>query len=256
MDRNSTRDGARLREDTPNQRRPGCLSQQKEVNNSFHLARDEAGITLESEELRRLVAAQDLAMRELEHRLKNQLALLRALIFITTKSSNTPAEMAGKLSGRLEAMAIAVDFIRGNGIERQSRDLNALLAAVLTPFIQPHSDRIAIQCDLHMALGHSAASTLALMIHELATNAEKHGALSTTAGHVCVSCRSEPQNMLAIRWEETGGSGATGNPPRHGFGSRLLLEGARQIGGRVSVNWGQPEGIAVEIMIPLAGLHH
>jgi two-component sensor histidine kinase len=91
-----------------------------------------------------------------------------------------------------------------------------------------------------------------MVIHELATNATKHGALSVPDGRVSVSWRlDQAAGLLRLRWAETGGPPVAGEPARHGFGSRVIETTIRgQLGGALSRDW-QPTGLVCELAVPL-----
>ncbi|MFC7554404.1 hypothetical protein ACFQU7_22665 [Pseudoroseomonas wenyumeiae] len=98
-----------------------------------------------------------------------------------------------------------------------------------------------------------------MVVHELATNAVKHGALSMPGGRVSISWRltdqeDAPASTLALRWEETGGPPVAGIPVERGFGSRVMATVVRgQLGGRLSQSW-LPGGLVCEIEIPMLNL--
>jgi two-component sensor histidine kinase len=107
-----------------------------------------------------------------------------------------------------------------------------------------------------VALAPSAVQPLAMVLHELATNAAKHGALSTPGGRVevrwTVGRRKGEDGLLRLRWAEAGGPPVAGPPARRGFGTRVVeATVGGQLGGSVERRW-EPAGLAVEIAVPVA----
>ncbi len=101
-----------------------------------------------------------------------------------------------------------------------------------------------------MPLPPGTAQPLAMAVHELATNAVKHGALSAPDGRVAVTWRLEGE-MLRLRWAERGGPVVAGPPARRGFGSRVLEGTVRgQLGGTVSISWAET-GLVCEMEVAL-----
>lgn len=205
-------------------------------------------------ERRRIEESRTLLLRELDHRVKNLFAVAEGMVQLTARASRTPQEMALALSGRLAALARAHDLIRfavageGGGA---AVPLGSLAAAVLAPHLPPGSDRLGLSGPALM-LGPEAATGLALVLHELATNAAKYGALSTTEGRLELGWAPEGET-LALTWRETGGPAAM-RPQATGFGTRLAeLTVQGQLGGRIARHW-PPEGLRVEIELPLGQL--
>lgn len=206
-------------------------------------------VTLEarrkSERHRRLLVA------ELNHRVKNVLATVQALVAQTMRSpgSADPTRLAADLNGRLQALARAHDLLTAASWE--AAELDAVARAALAPWLggQGAGSRVDFSCDLGSGrvgrLSPAQAQTLALALHELATNAAKHGALSTPDGRVAVICREEPGGVIELEWLESGGPPIVGPPTRRGFGTRLLERAlARDLG----------TGAAVELRFERAGL--
>jgi two-component sensor histidine kinase len=98
-------------------------------------------------------------------------------------------------------------------------------------------------------LGESALTSLALVFHELATNAAKYGALSTPQGRVQAAWRIEADRLL-ISWHETGGPEVKGSPKTQGFGGKLVQHSVRQLGGELSYDW-RAEGVRANFGLPL-----
>jgi PAS domain S-box-containing protein len=204
--------------------------------------------------------ARDLLLRELDHRVKNLFAVIDGLVHFGAREAATPPEMAGLLSGRIRALARAHDLVRpaiagmadGGGARTT---LARLMQEILAPFANPGraSGRAAFEGP-EVALGITAAPILGLVLNELATNAAKHGALARADGHVALRWEADMDGMLRLVWQEQGGPPVDRVPERAGFGSRLIRQGiAGQLGGEFRTEW-RPEGLRLEIDLPLRRL--
>jgi PAS domain S-box-containing protein len=186
---------------------------------------------------------QVLLLRELSHRVKNSLAVVRA---VARQSGERATDLAGFLDdfeGRLGALAAAHDLLSESGW------LGASLAALVRETLDPHDDgRIGVRVE-DLALRPVVAQDLVLVLHELATNALKHGALSAPCGSVTLEGRVEG-DRLVLAWRETGGP-PVWPPGERGFGTTLLEQAVEhRHGGKVELDW-RPEGLACTIRLPL-----
>jgi two-component system, chemotaxis family, CheB/CheR fusion protein len=124
------------------------------------------------------------------------------------------------------------------------------MALILRPYDRDGgSERHSTLNGPDIELGESALTSLALVFHELATNAAKYGALSTPRGHVQAAWRIEADRLL-ISWHETGGPTVKGSPKTQGFGGKLVQHSVRQLGGELSYDW-RPEGVRANFGLPL-----
>jgi PAS domain S-box-containing protein len=174
-------------------------------------------------ERKRLERAEAVLSAELQHRVKNILAKVQAAATLTLKSSTSLEEFGESFTGRLTALVRAHDALFSK--EWQPTTISALLHDALAPYLGER------QVPLYIAdvrLLPEQAFAFNLIIHELATNAAKYGALSVPEGQVQIHCQqSEDQTGIAIfRWTERGGPPAK-PPRRRGFGSRLIEGVAR-----------------------------
>ena len=127
-----------------------------------------------------------------------------------------------------------------------------MLGEILSPYPALQDGRIRIRGD-DVSLDDRGATPIALLFHELATNATKYGALSSVDGTVDVTIASDGQRVT-IRWEEKGGPAVAGPPEHKGFGSKLVdLSLVDQMGGEIEREW-RPEGLAMTIGIDCARL--
>jgi PAS domain S-box-containing protein len=186
------------------------------------------GTTLDVTERRSAEERRALVMSELAHRGKNGLSYMMAMVRQAARRAASVAEFEGSILSRLEAMARSQDLVT----EAQGRSLHlpSLLAAVLQPFDQGRfdlaEDLAAVKLTNELTLG------LTLLVHELATNALKYGALSNEDGRVSLVREDAAPGLTVIQWKEAGGPPVSA-PRRTGFGNRLMQRALRELGGRV-----------------------
>ncbi len=192
---------------------------------------------------------QKLLLDELNHRVKNTLATVQSLASQTARSAASPREFVEGFEGRLIALSKAHDQLTEHHWE--SADLRDLLLASFAPY-GTGRDKVALRGE-DVRLRPRAVLTLAMVFHELITNAAKYGALSVPEGRVEVRWRpvrdAYAKPLLDINWEEQGGPAVTG-PERRGFGSRLIEGGiAAELGGSAQLTYA-PGGLRCEVLIP------
>jgi two-component sensor histidine kinase len=209
-------------------------------------------------ERKRSEEARQLLLRELNHRVKNLFSIASGMVGMTARSSQSPADMARTLTGRLTALARAHELIRP-AVTTDLRytaaaTLGELAEAVLSPYRPAEDSQVFVQGP-KVEIGPTGATAFALVMHELATNAAKYGALSTSEGQVDISW-GVLENQLVLRWNETGGPVIAGSPQRTGFGSQLAQVAARgQLGGSISFDW-QYTGVRVVLTAAIDRLRH
>ncbi|MBC4017922.1 HigA family addiction module antidote protein [Siccirubricoccus deserti] len=190
---------------------------------------------------------QALLAREVDHRAKNVLAVVQAMLRLTPR--NDAAAYARAVEGRVRALAQAQTLLaedRWSGV-----DMRALVQGELAIFIVGQRAELD---GLPVKVPAGAAQPIAMALHELAMNAVKHGALSVPEGRVSVSWTLVPASgTLRLRWAEADGPAVAGPPGRRGFGMRVL-EGTvrRQLGGTISLGW-EAAGLVCEAELPLVG---
>ncbi len=174
-------------------------------------------------------ARQRLMTRELAHRVKNSFAILQAILRSTLKTSPNPEDFAAKFSGRLHSLAAAQDILTAN--DWKGAELGALARHLLLLYVV-EGERLAISGP-EVNLPAEYAVPFGLIFNELATNALKYGALSTSNGKIELSWRIENnanvESILSLTWRERGGPKITSLETR-GFGSALIeksLAGAK-----------------------------
>ncbi len=192
---------------------------------------------------------QALLMAELDHRVRNILASVQSMILLTARSASGKEQYAEILRGRVAAMARAHGLLTQGGW-RGAR-LDQIVRDELAPFTSRGTSRgggVTIDGPGSIALKPKDALNVSLVVHELATNAAKYGALSVPDGHVAVHW-TEDVDGLRLTWEESGGPRVT-PPDRRGFGS-VLIESALGGDGTASVDLTfPPEGARCTITLP------
>lgn len=191
-----------------------------------------------------------LLVGELRHRLKNTLAVVQALAAQTLRNAPSVGAARAALSARLAALSRAHDLLTQEGGE------GADIALVVATSTEAYGSGARFKASGPAAhLGPAEASSLALVLHELATNAAKYGALATDAGRVEIDWTVEPHpaggSKLRLRWTERGGP-TVSRPRRAGFGSRMLAALAHGLGGELHTEF-KPSGIAVTLEARLGG---
>ena len=206
------------------------------------------------------VTQQELLTAEMSHRVQNLFSIIDAMIHLSKRSATSAADMAKSLSGRLHALAAAHALVRRSfhpGADKPLKPvagLNGLILAILKPYELMGTKRFVIEGP-EIELGSQAATGLALVFHELATNATKYGALVRDEGQVSVSWE-QGRETLALQWRESGGPVIAAEPMRQGFGSTLARDIIlRQLGGRFTLNW-HKQGLVADFVLPLAKLAH
>jgi PAS domain S-box-containing protein len=206
------------------------------------------GTSTDIHESKLIGAEREIIAHELNHRIKNLFAVFSALINLSARSAHDIKSYVADLSGRIAALSKAHDFVRPTSGLLPAQTLHSLLQSLLSPYADTRLSRLSFEGP-DIVLGEGAATSFALVFHELATNAAKHGALSVPAGHVRFTTRLEGGRLKAT-WKEAG-TIATDRPSAFGgFGSKLLalmVEG--QMGGTLDRYW-EADGLRVEIDIP------
>ena len=189
-----------------------------------------------------------LLFRELQHRSQNLFAVIEAIASRTLFEGQTIANAKELFAGRLHALARTHSMLASNAF--LGAPLKEIVAQELTSF----SDQVTVTgCDI--AVNTRAAENFALIIHELATNAIKYGALSTRQGRVSIQCSIDGANgrgQLRFEWRESGGPPVS-PPTSKGFGSTILFETAKQFSQDVQAKF-SPEGFTYQLRLSLAAI--
>ncbi|KQS67619.1 histidine kinase [Rhizobium sp. Leaf371] len=201
-------------------------------------ARLMTGIFLDVTGRKQAEEGHELLAGEMSHRVKNLLAIATGLTRITSRSSGSIEEMTAQLTERLTALGRAHDLVRplpgGQGSA-------ALLGDLITVLLAPYDETAAFSRRIRVAVprigvGESAATGLALVIHELATNSLKYGSLSVASGTLDVSGTIDG-DFLVLAWTEQGGPEVV-VPRNTGYGSKMLERTmSGHLGGTIAVDW-------------------
>lgn len=208
--------------------------------------------------LRQAERGRQLLVQELNHRVKNLFTIAIGMVTMTARRAASAAEMAQALVGRLMALARSHELIRpaitGTDHQIEAATLRELVETVIAPHLSADSDPLRIHGP-DVRIGPNAATGLALVLHELATNAAKYGALSVPDGRLDVEWRDEGET-LAFTWTERGGPQIDSPPKRSGFGSQLARTSAGgQLGGAIVYDW-NPAGLRVALTCAVDKLQH
>lgn len=194
--------------------------------------------------------ANELLAGEMSHRVKNLLAIAGALTAMTSRSAATTEDMARELTQRLTALDRAHDLVRPvPGKTENAALLGDLITVLLTPYddLGAFAGRIRVSVP-RLGIGEGAATNLALVLHELATNSVKYGALSSEAGLLDVACLIDG-DVANIVWTERGGPRVTAPAEGHGFGSKMLRRIVTyNLEGSIQYDWA-PEGLIARLHI-------
>lgn len=218
-----------------------------EINSALTL--DEAGrplglhaIARDVTERRKTEERQRLLVNELNHRVKNTLALVQGLALQSFRDGRSVAAARGAFQERLAALAAAHDLLTRESWE------GATLAQLVEGAVGHHNEaeRRVDASGPDVTLGPKAAVSLVMAFHELATNAAKYGALSVPGGRVALRWELDGQGGLRLEWRETGGPQVRA-PEQRGFGLRMIERAlSTDLGGAVSVQF-PPEGLICRI---------
>jgi PAS domain S-box-containing protein len=179
---------------------------------------------------------------EVDHRANNLLAVIQAILHLT--KADTAEEFQAAFQGRLSALA---NVHRLFSVSRWTgADIRAIIEQELKPYAARNSKRIAISGgELRLTAAHAQA--IAVCVHELATNAAKHGSLSNPSGKIAVSWRTDDAR-LSLHWQESDGP-RVAEPTRTGFGVGAVDGVVRTLSGTITRQW-KPEGLVCEFCFP------
>jgi len=220
-----------------------CVSSAAATKNAVGEVVRVSGVMTNITERKQAEERQSLLASEVDHRARNALAIVQSIIRLT--KSDTIQGYSKSIEGRIKALSLAHSLLS------QSRwtgaDLRRLVHEELAPYkLAPGKIRIEGP-GIH--LGPAAAQTLALTLHEMATNAAKYGALSSASGSLEVEWAAE-KGDLVLKWIEKGVSKPR-KPPSGGLGTRIVKQSIEaQLGGRVRTEW-REEGIRCVLRVPL-----
>jgi two-component sensor histidine kinase len=223
------------------------LERDEIVRDAANQAQELVGLVVDITDRKQHEERQQLLLNELNHRVKNTLTMVMGIVDQTLRSTRSPEAFAHALQGRLQALSKSHNLLteavwRGAGV----RDI---LAGELAVVAAAH-DRVALDGE-NVMVGPKGVVTLGLVMHELLTNAVRHGALSAPEGRIDLCWRVDDDNSLHIVWREHGGPRVS-PPTRKGFGMTLLERGlAREFVGGVRTEFA-PDGFRCEMRLSMA----
>lgn len=211
------------------------------------------GTMTEIDEVRRLSEQRDLLARELSHRIKNIFAVIGGLVTLRARQVSDAGQLADELGDTIRALGRANDYVRPlDG--RKGQQMVGLLEELMAPYRTAGETRVRI-AGADCPIGARAATPLALVFHELATNAAKYGALANGDGTIDLGIALDrDQGVCRVNWSERGGPPVGSEDRPEGFGTRLVkmsVEG--QLGGQIDRRW-SADGLDIDITIPLTAL--
>jgi two-component sensor histidine kinase len=206
-----------------------------------HILSTVRDLTAEVKE-RQHAEARALLMREVDHRARNALTVVQSVVRLT--EADEVAEFKQVVLGRVEALARAQTSLARRKWE--GAFLAEIVQAELSALAFPGAFKVSGPPTL---LPPEQVQSMSMVLHELATNAIKYGALGVPAGAVAISWRREGEDQLVLTWCELGGP-AVKRPRRVGFGSRLIRRLAHQLGGEAIYDW-RTQGLSIELAVAL-----
>jgi PAS domain S-box-containing protein len=213
------------------------------------------GTCTDIHETRLAAEEREIIAQELSHRIKNIFAVLGGLVGLVGRQHPDAARFADALRDRIFALGRAHDFVRPHSKASAPRShpatLQSLIGELLTPYMGEGQDRVVFEGE-DVSIDDAAATPLALLFHELATNAAKYGALGRSDGRLVISTGTDGDNVT-IQWREHGGP-APAAAQTSGFGSRLIamsVEG--QLRGQLKKHW-EDDGLVVDVSVPASAL--
>jgi len=202
------------------------------------------GLTRDITARKRAEERQDMLIAEFDHRVKNILARVAVVAMYTRQGSRSMDEFIQTLDGRIQSMATAHSLLS------QSRWTGAGLADLARHQLEPYTTEANTTVQgPNVMLTAAATQAVAMVLHELVTNAAKYGALSSPEGRVSVEWEA-PDGSLSIGWRETGGPPVAASAPQSGYGTSLIRDLIpHELGGKVDLVMA-PEGVRCTIVIP------
>jgi PAS domain S-box-containing protein len=196
------------------------------------------GVMLDITERKRAEERMRTVAAELRHRVKNSLAVIGSIAARTLRNPDDPVRAFDDFQARLQAIGAATDLTlsTANEAARTTR----LVEAVIAPYRTAHQDQFRIT-GTDATLDGKVATSLAMGIHELCTNAIKYGALSVAGGEVIITIANGEDGLIRLEWTERGGPTVT-PPQKPGFGTRLLTQGLFSPPSGVTIDY-HPSGV-------------
>ncbi len=211
------------------------------------------GTCTDIHEQKLIMDQREIISQELSHRIKNIFSVISGLIGFAARTHPGFSVVADDLRERITALGRAHDFVRPHSARSRpaqfKETFKGLLEALFLPYQSADAQRIRITGD-DMPIDDRSATPLALLFHELATNASKYGALSVQEGGINIVIAVDASDLV-VTWTEHGGPPVVAPGIKRGFGSQLIdMSVTRQLGGRIDYQW-LTNGIVVTTRIPM-----
>ncbi len=218
--------------------------------------RDE--LAAQAEALKQAAEHKDILLREINHRIKNLFSLTAGLISVSARQAETVSDLEADLRSRLHALSRAheltlPELVREDNRTEIATTVVALLKAIVAPHDHAHGSRVMISGS-DAPLGDKALTSLALLLHELTTNAVKYGALSVPTGQLTIDV-STIDEELHVKWSEHGSHPLSESSERTGFGTTLEKAAVLGLNGSLVRNW-RADGLCLALRIPLTNLNN
>ena len=207
-------------------------------------------------ERKRAQEQERLLIREMNHRIKNVFALAGSIISLSARDAESPQALKIKATERLSALARVHSLTlarhgQGEGAVTMPTTLHALITAILAPYEEaPHAARRIQLTGDDVELSSSGTTSFALLVHELATNAAKYGALAKERGTISIETR-RTDKRLTVTWIERDGPPVVPPATAEGFGSYLAKATVKTLDGHISHDW-DPAGVTVRLDVALS----
>lgn len=227
-------------------------TQEQEILADFaKLVEEQIAMRKRVEELAKFDEQRSLIQGELAHRIKNIFSVISSLLILSARTETDLDRFILSVTGRIQALGKANDFIinENSTTDLEAKGLKGLIDALLQPF-NHNTDQFELAFP-SVLVGKKSAAALALVVHELATNSAKYGALSAIHGRIELNglCAND---TLKIVWREVGGPQILEKPTRRGFGTKLVTRTVEaQLMGKIEKNY-MREGLLVTLEIPLS----
>lgn len=206
-------------------------------------------------DLRREVERREILLREMQHRIKNLFLVVGSIITLAARNAATPTDLASSMKERLMALsrahAITLPTLGDQTFEDHPATLFQLLSSILAPYGRADHRQWSLNGE-DVDVGRGKITNVALLFHEIATNAAKYGALSVEDGTVAVTSTVSAGSIDLI-WLETGGTHANPGHDSFGFGHTLEQGLAQSLNIKIERTW-LPAGLKIRISLPRAAL--
>ena len=210
------------------------------------------GTMTDVHEAKLLAQARDLLAKEMDHRIANIFAIVGSLIVLEAQNAPSAKAVALSMQARLASLNSAHRLVRHPVTPSDEVDasVHSIIRAVIKPYQDDQSSRFIVS-GTDCRVNDGALTAIALLVHELCTNAFKYGALTLQSGTIAVTTDIDGP-LFKIEWEERGGPALDIEPLSGGFGTVLISETVeRQLGGTIERIWNS-QGLRVEVTVPMS----